>query len=65
MNKMISKGGTIEVITPLYLVLVRPYLKHCVQFWVPHYKKDKKGPEACPEKGNKAVKGLRHEPYGE
>ena len=37
-NSMAS--STREVIFPLYLSLMRPHLKHYIQFWALHYKKD-------------------------
>lgn len=42
----------------LYLALVRPNLKHCVQFWDSHYKQDVDVLQHVPEKANEAAKGL-------
>ncbi|RMC16201.1 hypothetical protein DUI87_08415 [Hirundo rustica rustica] len=52
---------TRAVIVPMYLALGRPQLMCCVQFWVPHHRKDFEGLEHIQRRRMELGKGLEYE----
>ena len=53
------------MILPIYSVLVRPHLEHCVHFWILEFKKDRELLERVQQRDTKMIKGLKHLPYKE
>ena len=58
-----SIASSKEVIVPLYTALVQTHLEHCVQFWVPQYKKGHKTITECQWRTTKVVKCLEGKTY--
>lgn len=65
MNQISFYNKLTWLVITQYLMLVRPHLEQCVQFWTPHSKKDIEVLDCSQRRGMKLVKGLQHEAYEE
>lgn len=45
------------------MALVRAHLKHCIQFWAPHYKEDLEMVKCVDKRPTKLMKGLKNKTY--
>ncbi|XP_059579404.1 uncharacterized protein LOC109285286 [Alligator mississippiensis] len=52
-----------EVFLPLYASLVRPQLEYCVQFWVPHFRRDVDSIERVQRRATCMIRGQQGRPY--
>ena len=52
-----------ELILPLYKYLVRPHLKHSVQFWSPHLRRDIDKMEKIQRRATKIIPEIRNDSY--
>ncbi len=52
-----------DIIIPLYISLVSPYLEYTVQFWSPHHTKDTAKLEAVQRRATKMITSLRNKFY--
>jgi len=52
-----------EMILPLYSLLVRPHLEHCVQIWSPQYRRDVDLLECLQRSSTKKNQGIEHLSY--
>jgi len=64
----ISRGiefKSCEVMLQLYKTLVRPHFEYCVQFWLPHFRKDMEAMEMFQRRFTRMLPGMESRSYEE